>query len=1010
MTNNQNSYSNLLNKAILVTKEQLTSFAFKEELLTNLTTAFGDKYDRQAVSLLITQWQTGTFDSFPEIEIRSSAEINGANGAYSADTSKIYIAEELLNSGNSSLITDVLLEEYGHFVDSSINKTDTTGDEGNIFANLVQGKTLTEWELAALRTENDKATISLDGQVMEIEQAAGDAIGVSRSTGDYQIDALLGGTKWANNRITYSFFDGGDYYGGETNPREVSNQTKSNIRYILENTIESLVNVDFVEVSDAGKSYGQLRYLLSDGPSYAYAYYPSNSETGGDVHLNPQHNWGEGAGSGNYSTLVHETLHALGLKHPGDYNGDGPGDSPFLPANEDNGLNTVMSYYRGAKQDNPNTAMDESKLPVNTGPESYDLKALEYLYGDLRATGNESHSGKGTNTDDLYVFDTDTQQGSDTINETTIALKTHHNTYVRADALRTTYQSDQIDTWEEFQVIDVGDGKIGLQTFHNRYLRANTLLIVDQADALNKFEKFKLIDRGAGKIALQNHWGDWGKTANSYIQARWVRTMSQSSNLGDWETFTPIARNRDRDTLDFSVTTTKNINLDLNIAGKQKINGNLSLTLGTTLGSKSYVDIENAVGGSLDDRLLGNQFNNLLRGNDGNDILDGRQGNDSLVGGSGNDALSGWLGRDKLYGGSGNDDLWGQQDNDTLYGDDGDDTLRGHQGDDLLMGGTGNDVYYFDADYSNGVDRISETRMAFKTFHKKYLRAGNPTLPHGDTNWNINQNGSINTWESFEIIPNANGTKVGIKTFHNKYFRAGNPTLPHGDTDWSINQNGSINTWELFEIIPNANGTVAFKTFHNKYLRAGNPNLPYGDTDWSINQKDSINTWESFTPIKRNPDSHDELNFSETTSQSINIDLSNHRLQKINANLSLVIDSAFGIEIENVVGGSQSDNIIGNSLNNIITGGTGNDNLTGGAGADRFVFNSASEGIDIITDFNAGQQGDRIQISKSGFGSITNTDNFRFNVANNSLLFGTQQIATLENVISFNVATDIILV
>jgi len=52
--------------------------------------------------------------------------------------------------------------------------------------------------------------------------------------------------------------------------------------------------------------------------------------------------------------------------------------------------------------------------------------------------------------------------------------------------------------------------------------------------------------------------------------------------------------------------------------------------------------------------------------------------------------------------------------------------------------------------------------------------------------------------------------------------------------------------------------------------------------------------------------------------------------------------------------------------NDTITGGAGADTLTGGLGADRFVFGSAAEGVDEITDFTNGY--DDIQVSAAGFG------------------------------------------
>ena len=84
------------------------------------------------------------------------------------------------------------------------------------------------------------------------------------------------------------------------------------------------------------------------------------------------------------------------------------------------------------------------------------------------------------------------------------------------------------------------------------------------------------------------------------------------------------------------------------------------------------------------------------------------------------------------------------------------------------------------------------------------------------------------------------------------------------------------------------------------------------------------------------------------------------------------------------------------------------DILTGGTGADRFIFNSVADGLDTITDFNSAES-DLIQISASGFGGITSTNDFSFNSANNTLSFKQNQIAILQGVTTFNVATSLVL-
>lgn len=107
----------------------------------------------------------------PKIEIRAGSEINKANGAFAAANDTIYLSSDFLakNAGNTEAVTSVLLEEIGHSIDSKINVLDAAGDEGDIFARVVQGKAISADELSGLKAEDDHATIALDGKTIQIE-------------------------------------------------------------------------------------------------------------------------------------------------------------------------------------------------------------------------------------------------------------------------------------------------------------------------------------------------------------------------------------------------------------------------------------------------------------------------------------------------------------------------------------------------------------------------------------------------------------------------------------------------------------------------------------------------------------------------------------------------------------------------------------------------------------------------------------------------------------------------
>jgi Ca2+-binding RTX toxin-like protein len=81
--------------------------------------------------------------------------------------------------------------------------------------------------------------------------------------------------------------------------------------------------------------------------------------------------------------------------------------------------------------------------------------------------------------------------------------------------------------------------------------------------------------------------------------------------------------------------------------------------------------IENAIGGSGNDQIKGNDLANMLVGNAGNDSIFGGLGSDKIVGGAGNDVLNGGAGNDTLTGGDGFDTY--------VFADAGVDTINSYQ-------------------------------------------------------------------------------------------------------------------------------------------------------------------------------------------------------------------------------------------------------------------------------------------------------------------------------------------
>ena len=104
-----------------------------------------------------------------------------------------------------------------------------------------------------------------------------------------------------------------------------------------------------------------------------------------------------------------------------------------------------------------------------------------------------------------------------------------------------------------------------------------------------------------------------------------------------------------RDKLDFSTVSANQV-INLNAGAFSNVGGlreNLQIARG--------VRIEDASGGSGNDRIIGTAQWNKLYGNAGRDTLSGGLGNDSLRGGTSADTLDGGRGYDSLTGGTGTD-------------------------------------------------------------------------------------------------------------------------------------------------------------------------------------------------------------------------------------------------------------------------------------------------------------------------------------------------------------------
>ncbi len=192
-------------EAVLKVRELLEGFAQKPEFEVEMGFAFGNSDAGEKADVLRAGLSGEDLEVLPEIEIVNRDLINGANGAFAGETETIYLAREFVseNLGDVGEIIPVIVEEFGHYLDGEINSIDAPGDEGEIFASFVLDQVLNSQELERLKTENDWATVNIDGRLIGIEQAeVSDSGGFEGSQQIIQLESNGGGTA----RYSYEFF------------------------------------------------------------------------------------------------------------------------------------------------------------------------------------------------------------------------------------------------------------------------------------------------------------------------------------------------------------------------------------------------------------------------------------------------------------------------------------------------------------------------------------------------------------------------------------------------------------------------------------------------------------------------------------------------------------------------------------------------------------------------------------------------------------------------------------
>jgi hypothetical protein len=130
-----------------------------------MRTVYGAGYDRAKAEDLRQRALGGDFSWMPPVRFVDDATLQGGSGAYDRRSGVVLLSRDQ----DLATAAETYVEEAAHHLDTQLKSEDTQGDEGELFRRIMAGEKLSAAQIHAIRSENDKGTITLDGQELEVE-------------------------------------------------------------------------------------------------------------------------------------------------------------------------------------------------------------------------------------------------------------------------------------------------------------------------------------------------------------------------------------------------------------------------------------------------------------------------------------------------------------------------------------------------------------------------------------------------------------------------------------------------------------------------------------------------------------------------------------------------------------------------------------------------------------------------------------------------------------------------